>query len=652
MANAQELENGGGVDLVLFRPAIDSKGRITVNGTEVLGHLDYAFGLILDAGIGMMPYRGFAEDDTVGGADAPRERDLVDVMVSGTFSFNLGIKNWLVLGVQLPVRLTRGAAVSALMNDGTPFYNGGTSPVRALSNEGIGDLTIHAKARLLRFDRHRKVGLAAIARLGVPTGKSTAFTGEPGVSLWPSLVLEWRPIQRLRISVEAGYRAIFKEGSEVNILGRTCPATFSLMGRSCVGGTGSAVDAVLVEEGTEIRYGDLMTFGAGLSARIASPVDLVLEAYGTQIVKHFQPEGLSVEGLLGFKFFVQENSYLIIAGGAGVPRRGIQNADYRATVGFVFEPSIGDADGDGIPDDVDQCPNDPEDFDGFEDEDGCPDPDNDRDGILDVDDLCPNDPEDFDGYEDEDGCPESNTGDRDGDGIPDDVDHCPDDPEDFDGFEDEDGCPDPDNDGDGIPDAYDLCPNDPEDIDFFEDEDGCPDPDNDRDGIPDEVDQCPDDPETYNGFEDEDGCPDEGSVILEDDQLLILDKIYFETNSAVIQRRSYAILDAIAATLRGNPQITLMEVQGHADERGNDDYNLQLTRDRAASVVEALVQRGVARDRLRSAGYGERCPIDPASNPRAWEANRRVEFKIVRTTAGPTGVTLACPAGEDLIPED
>src|SRR5690606_28547123 len=152
VANAQELENGGGVDIVLFRPAIDSKGHITVNGTEVLGHLDYAFGLILDAGIGMMPYRGFAEDDTVGGADAPRERDLVDVMVSGTFSFNLGIKNWLVLGVQLPVRLTRGAAVSALMNDGTPFYNGGTSPVRALSNEGIGDLTIHAKARLLRFD--------------------------------------------------------------------------------------------------------------------------------------------------------------------------------------------------------------------------------------------------------------------------------------------------------------------------------------------------------------------------------------------------------------------------------------------------------------------------------------------------------------------
>src|SRR5690625_2751167 len=171
-SRAQELESGGGGDLVLFRPAIDSKGHITVNGTEVLGHLDYAFGLILDAGIGLMPYRAFAEDDTVAGADAVRERNLVDMMISGSFSFNLGIKNWLVVGAQLPVRLTRGAAASALLNDGTPFYNGGTSPVRALSHEGIGDITIHAKARLLRFDRDRKVGLAAIARLGVPTGKS------------------------------------------------------------------------------------------------------------------------------------------------------------------------------------------------------------------------------------------------------------------------------------------------------------------------------------------------------------------------------------------------------------------------------------------------------------------------------------------------
>jgi hypothetical protein len=72
----------------------------------------------------------------------------------------------------------------------------------------------------------------------------------------------------------------------------------------------------------------------------------------------------------------------------------------------VPQPKVLDRDGDGIPDDVDKCPDEPEDFDGFEDEDGCPDPDNDKDGIPDVADKCPNEPETVNGVEDEDGCPD------------------------------------------------------------------------------------------------------------------------------------------------------------------------------------------------------------------------------------------------------
>ncbi|MDD9939236.1 MAG: OmpA family protein, partial [Myxococcales bacterium] len=164
-------------------------------------------------------------------------------------------------------------------------------------------------------------------------------------------------------------------------------------------------------------------------------------------------------------------------------------------------------------------------------------------------------------------------------------------------------------------------------------------------------DRCPNDPETYNGFEDEDGCPDRGNVIIEENEIIILEKIYFATDSAEILPRSFPIVDAVAATLIGNPQITLIEVQGHADERGSDEYNIRLTGDRAASVVQALGQRGVDMQRMRSAGYGERCPVDPASNPAAWEKNRRVEFKIIRTDSGPTGVEVACPAAQALIPQ-
>jgi OOP family OmpA-OmpF porin len=98
-----------------------------------------------------------------------------------------------------------------------------------------------------------------------------------------------------------------------------------------------------------------------------------------------------------------------------------------------------DTDGDGIPDSIDKCPNEPEDKDGFQDEDGCPDPDNDGDGILDKDDKCPNEAEDKDGFQDEDGCPDT---DNDGDGILDVNDKCPNEPETVNGYQDEDGCPD------------------------------------------------------------------------------------------------------------------------------------------------------------------------------------------------------------------
>jgi OmpA-OmpF porin, OOP family len=93
-------------------------------------------------------------------------------------------------------------------------------------------------------------------------------------------------------------------------------------------------------------------------------------------------------------------------------------------------PVAKDTDGDGIPDDIDRCPLDPEDFDGFQDEDGCPDPDNDGDGVVDKVDACPNMP----GPIENKGCPIL---DRDGDGVPDDEDRCPDVPGPKENF----GCP-------------------------------------------------------------------------------------------------------------------------------------------------------------------------------------------------------------------
>ena len=627
----------GGMDLHLFRPAVDSRGHITVNGTDVLPHKKISFGLTLDAGFGILRYRGFETDPASPIADTNRESRIVRQGITGTLHFNFGLLDRLVIGMQLPITVFRGEAVQVL-----GMYNDVMPPAEAqgLSAQGVGDLSIHAKVRLLNAARHRGFGMAAILRAQFPTGDDESFTGEPGVGLWPSLVLEYRPIKKIRFSFEGGYRLVTGDG-----------ATFTYDGRSIPMGIGASNPSVIIGEGTTFKYDDLITFGFGASFRVAKPIDLVMELYGTQIANEIGTKGtLSMEAMGGLKVFVQDRSYLVLAAGAGIPKTGFQAADIRGTIGFIFEPSVGDRDGDGIPDDADGCPDDPEDFDGFEDRDGCPELDNDDDGIPDIEDACPLVPEDYDGDQDEDGCPEGTEGDRDGDGIVDNIDKCPDEPEDFDGFEDADGCPDPDNDRDGILDKQDLCPNDAEDKDGFEDEDGCPDLDNDQDRILDTDDSCPLKPETYNGFEDEDGCPDKGSVIVEDDRITILDKIYFDTGSTVIQERSYPILDAVAATLNGNPQITLIEIQGHADERGSDRNNIRLTRGRAASVKDAMMARGLGSDRVRSAGYGERCPVDPRSNKAAWEKNRRVEFKIIETEEGPTGVQVACPKGQSLIP--
>ncbi|MDI7268750.1 MAG: OmpA family protein [Myxococcota bacterium] len=100
-------------------------------------------------------------------------------------------------------------------------------------------------------------------------------------------------------------------------------------------------------------------------------------------------------------------------------------------------------------------------------------------------------------------------------------------------------------------------------------------------------------------------------VVVTATALAVNEKIYFETDSPEILSASFGILNAVAATLNDTPQIRLVEVQGHADGRNTDIYNLRLTLDRANSVVQYLVRQGVDPGRLIAAGYGERCPLDP-----------------------------------------
>jgi outer membrane protein OmpA-like peptidoglycan-associated protein len=166
--------------------------------------------------------------------------------------------------------------------------------------------------------------------------------------------------------------------------------------------------------------------------------------------------------------------------------------------------------------------------------------------------------------------------------------------------------------------------------------------DRDGDRIPDDVDKCPDEPETYNGFEDEDGCPDRGRVIIRRGRLEILDKIYFASGKSTVQPISSPLLDAIAATLNGNPQITSVEVAGHAvDDEANPGG---LASARAAAVHDALVARGVSGARLVKQGYSTTRPVCSERSEACRSQNRRVEFTILKR-AEENKVSVA-PAGQ------
>ncbi|MFO7445818.1 MAG: OmpA family protein [Ignavibacteriaceae bacterium] len=320
-----------------------------------------------------------------------------------------------------------------------------------------------------------------------------------------------------------------------------------------------------------------------------------------------------------------------------------------------------DSDDDGIYDNIDLCPDQKEDFDGFEDEDGCPDVDNDNDGIYDQRDQCPDLAEDPDGFEDHDGCPDT---DNDNDGIIDSIDNCANIPEDFDGFEDEDGCPDFDNDNDGISDELDRCPNSPEDLDGFEDSDGCPDLDNDNDGILDVDDKCPNHAETFNNFEDYDGCPDttpimdESQIINEQsprhsqmpqpslpaqvpqitaqrrlpankpvvNNFLLEEYRTFKNDKSEIKPEAYDQLDKIAEIMKQNPDHK-WRIEGHVD-RGNLLPNIGSWR--AKEVMLYLVKKGVPLSQLEAVDLKDRYPRASNQKPSGKALNRRVEIQRVK----------------------
>ncbi len=189
-----------------------------------------------------------------------------------------------------------------------------------------------------------------------------------------------------------------------------------------------------------------------------------------------------------------------------------------------------------------------------------------------------------------------------------------------------------DRDHDGVGDDEDKCPEEREDRDGDRDGDGCPeeDADDDHDGVPNADDECPTVKETINGVADDDGCPDTGDprVIYEEGKVRVLDNVRFRSGSAQIDPESYSLLDQVALTLKANPEIKRLRVEGHTDDTGPREMNVRLSKSRADSVRRYLIGKGVAPDRLTSEGYGPDKPLESGDDEASRAKNRRVEFII------------------------
>lgn len=492
------------VDVERFRPHADTYGYAVTEGATTLGHLEVGVGL----------WGTYEEDSvTIVGRDGQRllsadeEGDaIIDLRAHADLQAGIGFGNRVSIGFVAPVVLwQKGVALEHLVD---PTVDDD------LVGAGVGDLRGQFKLTLVDMELDESpVGLAIMGQGTVPTGTTQSLIGEgaPGALALGILEFADKPVRQgeyvFRLSLNAGMR--FRAEDRFR----------------------------------DLTVNDEFIYSGAIGIRPASMLELGVEAYGAvggPLTAHRPLE------IAPFLKLHPSRDITLTAGGAVGLLPGLGTPDARGFIGGTISPSFDprvrdrdrdgivdkfdqciyvpedldgvedfdgcpedDVDGDGIADEVDSCPTVPEDLDQWEDLDGCPELDNDDDGILDPDDACPNEAETFNGFQDDDGCPDDGT-DTDKDGIIDRLDSCPRKPEDFDGFRDEDGCPEADNDRDGLLDGEDACPDDPETFNNWRDEDGCPDSigDGDGDGVLDDVDKCPDQPEDIDDWEDADGCPD------------------------------------------------------------------------------------------------------------------------------------------------
>ncbi|MFO0578255.1 MAG: OmpA family protein [Polyangia bacterium] len=609
---------GNGFQINRYEPTAAGEWSFAVDHPWYSSIRYFAAGITLNYAHNPLILRSVNSDGSDGPTTSIIEHQLLGhVDIAGSFLDRV------LLTASLPVLfLERGTAAA------------GITPQDAVS---VGDPRLGAMVRLFGQPYRSAISMSLGASVWIPlrslTDSLPAQNGDKGVRVLPRLVLGGLA-KRLMWSATFGfyYRPEATIGS----------TTFSEDGRRM--GSEFQIGAALAYADFERR------FAIGPEALMST---IVLNG------KPFAADYTSLEVLLGAHYNIKHAVQIGAAVGTGILREP-GTPDVRALFRLAYAPMkkpVHDRDGDGVRDEADLCPDTHKGANPDPDRLGCPLLDRDRDGVFDRDDVCPDthkgptpDPE-------RRGCP---LGDRDGDGVFDRDDLCPDqhhgpnpDPE-------RRGCPAQDRDGDGVFDRDDLCPDqhkgpkpdpkrngcpaqdrDGDEVYDYEDQcpeihkgpkpdtsrPGCPLPDRDKDSIVDPEDACPDKPGAPHPDPKKNGCP--GLVVVQNGQLQILKPVFFATNKDVILKGSYPVLEAVGDALKAQTVIKKIRIEGHTDDRGKQEYNIDLSDRRAKSVMRFLIQYGVDPSRLEAKGFGPLRPVADNKTAKGRADNRRVEFHIV-----------------------
>jgi|GEM_PF-2432900 len=537
------------------------------------------------------------------GAPSPFLRD----QLWTTLSLQVGLGSRVGLAVQLPMMLYQASGAvplgvsepaSTALGDARLLLRWST---RAELDATAGRGATMTPAQVAQQTRERREGLGLSLQLAatIPLSDATSYATAGAPTVHAYAVFDYR-LARLFGSVSLGYRARFSEGwpsQPALCLDPTSGAclfdrplrdqvTFAIAVRG-------PLEAMLA--GVFLLAKPAWASAAVLSGYYASTYVTLVGAYDGRD-PFGGPTGTPLELGTGLQGVFGE--FTVSAGAAFGLTPAPGASAVRGVLSLQWAPRFLDDDRDGLRDDpsIDHCIGLREDFDGFEDGDGCPE-DNDHDAIPDEEDRCPMVDEDEDGFEDDDGCPDP---DNDGDGVLDAADRCPEEPvgnqpdrarpgcpdgdTDGDGVANSDdqcpaeargaledaaraGCPAPDGDHDGVPDALDRCPAEPAGEGAPATGRGCPETDRDHDGVPDATDRCPEQPETLNGLTDADGCPEapaqpgaplvgalprvlvEGASATSPGRVVLLQPVVFDARDQVTPA-SRAVVAQLAVALR------------------------------------------------------------------------------------------------------